>query len=272
MISQVSPQECTGSPASDFEGGGIEDLTIAEEFWLAMARNDRTSTKQIVTWLKVPPVAILAYSFELIESKEDIAAEAEDQRQEEASGVLTPKGVFVMPSMPTEAVIAWNSEALVALVVVSKSGICGARVGDGEINFLACAGAVDQTGGTSCGWGTHEMGGKDTKKQNIMKISLPDEGEVFAIPVNASRSLVKRPKIFSTLVLPRDKLPYDIFNAGWDKTLTTIRLMARVWKYLIKAYPGEAWMVNSYLKDLSGQDQGGRAKLPKLSIPSPPSR
>jgi hypothetical protein len=48
-----------------------------------------------------------------------------------------------MPDMPTEAVIAWNSEALVALVAVSKSEICGARVGDGEIDFLACAGAVD---------------------------------------------------------------------------------------------------------------------------------
>jgi hypothetical protein len=31
-------------------------------------------------------------------------------------------------------------------------------------------------------------------------------------------------------------------------------------------------MVNSYLKDLSSQDQGGRANLPKLSIPSPPSQ
>jgi hypothetical protein len=48
-----------------------------------------------------------------------------------------------MPDTPTEMVIAWNLEALVALVAVSKSEICGARVRDGEIHFLACAGAVD---------------------------------------------------------------------------------------------------------------------------------
>ncbi len=57
--------------ARDFEGGGgIQDLTIAEEFWLAMAKNSRTSTEQIVAWLEVPPVVILAYLFKLIESEE----------------------------------------------------------------------------------------------------------------------------------------------------------------------------------------------------------
>ncbi len=63
--------------AGDFEGGGIQDLTIAEEFWLAMARSNRTSAEQIVAWLKVPPVVILAYLFELIESKEGEAADPE---------------------------------------------------------------------------------------------------------------------------------------------------------------------------------------------------
>ncbi len=53
-----------------------------------------------------------------------------------------------MPDTPTEAVTAWNMEALVALVVVSKGEICGARVSDGEVDFLACAGTVDCPGGT----------------------------------------------------------------------------------------------------------------------------
>jgi hypothetical protein len=144
-----------------------------------------------------------------------------------------------MPDTPMEAVTAWNLEALVALVAVTKSEICGARVGDGEVDFLACAGPVDWPGGTSCGWAIHKTGGKDAKKRNVLKISLPDKGEVYAIPVSASRSPVKRPKIFSIPVFPRDKLPYDIFNAGWDEVLTTICLMAREWKYLIEGYPGE---------------------------------
>ncbi len=236
-----------------------------------MARNDRTSTKQIVARLEVPPVVVLAYSFELIESKEGKAADPEASRQEEGSGALTPKGVTVMPDTPTEVVTVWNLGALAALVAVSKSEICGSRVGGGEVDFLMCAGPVDWPGGTSCGWATHETGGKDAKKWNVLKISFPDKGEVYAIPVSASRSLVKRPKIFSIPVLPRDELPYDIFNTGWDEALTTIHLMAREWKYLIKGYPGETWMVNSYLDNSSGQDRGGRGNLPKLSIPSPPS-
>jgi hypothetical protein len=120
---------------------------------------------------------------------------------------------------------------------------------------------------------THETGGKDAKKRNILKISLLDKEEVYAITVNASRSLVKRSKIFSILVLPQDKLPYNIFNTGWNETLTTICLMAREWKYLIEAYPGETWMVNSYLSDSSGQDQGGRGNSQSsIFLPHPAGR
>ncbi len=84
------------------------------------------------------------------------------------------------------------------LIVVSKVEICGARVGNGEVDFFVCAGPVNHPGGTLCGWVTH----KDAQRRNNLKMSLPDQGEVFAIPVNASWSLVKRPKIFSTPVLP----------------------------------------------------------------------
>jgi hypothetical protein len=107
-----------------------------------------------------------------------------------------------MPDMPSEAVTAWNGGVTVALVAVSKAEICGARVGYGEIDFLVCAGPVDHPGGTLCGWATYKTGGKDAKRRNVLKMSLLDQGEVFAIPVNASRSLVKRLKIFSTPVLP----------------------------------------------------------------------
>jgi hypothetical protein len=131
-----------------------------------------------------------------------------------------------MPDTPMEVVTAWNTEALVDLVVVSGGEICGTRVSDGKVDFLVCAGPVDCPGGTSCGWATHETGGKDSKRRNVLKISLPDQGEVFAIPVNATRSLVKRPKIFLIPILPQWDLPYDVLSRGWDKTLTTLCLRA----------------------------------------------
>jgi len=91
------------------------------------------------------------------------------------------------------------------------------------------------------------MGGKDSKKQNVLKVTLPQEGGVFVIPVAPSNSLVKRPKIFSSPILPQAALPYGVLNRGWDSTLTTFGLRAREWKFLIEAYPGEAWIINTYL-------------------------
>jgi hypothetical protein len=58
-------------------GGGIQEPTIAEEFWLAMARNNRAGAKEIVTRLNVPPVVIMSYSFDVIESNEDQVADPE---------------------------------------------------------------------------------------------------------------------------------------------------------------------------------------------------
>jgi hypothetical protein len=83
MNSQDAPLETTGSLAGDFEVGGMPSLTIAEEFWLTMARNDRSSTKLIVARLEVPPVVISSYSFEFIESEECEAGDPEARRQEE---------------------------------------------------------------------------------------------------------------------------------------------------------------------------------------------
>jgi hypothetical protein len=83
-MSEDSPQERTGSDARDF-GGGFQEPTIAEEFWLAMARNDRASAKEFVAWLEVPPVVALPYSFEMIKNKEGKVVDLEACQQQEAS-------------------------------------------------------------------------------------------------------------------------------------------------------------------------------------------
>jgi hypothetical protein len=74
---------------------------------------------------------------------------------------------------------------------------------------------------------THQTGGKDSKKRNSLKMTLPQQGGVFVIPVGASNSSIKRPKMFSSPILPQASLPYDVFNKGWDATLTTLPLRAR---------------------------------------------
>jgi hypothetical protein len=117
----------SGMFAWDGEGGDLQKLTIAEEFWLVMCQNDRTLAKQIAAQLDVPPVILSAYSFKMVE--EDKGEEAVDLgacRQVGESGALTPRGVTVMPDTPTEAVSAWNCEMLVTLLLVTKDKICGA--------------------------------------------------------------------------------------------------------------------------------------------------
>ena len=74
---------------------------------------------------------------------------------------------------------------------------------------------------------------------------LPGGGVV--IPVAASNSTVKRPTMFSTPILPQASLPYNVFNKGWDAMLSSFCLQAREWKFLIEAYPGEVWIVNTCL-------------------------
>ena len=154
-----SAQAPSGFAAGEDKGGDPQVLSIAEEFWLAMGRNDRTTAEAILTWLDVPPVVISAYSFEMVDEEEG-ETPAGAARESEESGTSTLKGVTVMPDTPTEAVNAWNCKTLVTLMLVMKSGICGARVGDGEVDFLACALAVDREGGSSCGMTTHQTGGK----------------------------------------------------------------------------------------------------------------
>jgi hypothetical protein len=46
--------------AGDYEGGYPQELTIAEEFWLAMGRNNRTLAERIAARLDVPPVVLSA--------------------------------------------------------------------------------------------------------------------------------------------------------------------------------------------------------------------
>ncbi len=77
---------------------------------------------------------------------------------------------------PKATVDAWNLSDRVALLLLSKDEICAARVTDGEVDFLACAGALDCPGGTSCGWTTHATGGKDAKGRLVLKMKLPEGG------------------------------------------------------------------------------------------------
>ena len=114
-----------------------------------MGWNNRSLAEQISARLDVPPVVLSAYFFKMVE--EDKGEEAVDlgaRRQVEESGALTPRGATVMLDTPTEGVNAWNRDTLVTLLLVTKDEICGARVGNGEVDFLTCAKKLDRVGGS----------------------------------------------------------------------------------------------------------------------------
>jgi hypothetical protein len=127
------------------------EVPVAEEFWLAIVRNDRAAAHEVVDRLELPLVATSTFSFEEVEGKLLDSQEREPLEQSGAQGALSPKSVSL--DTPKATVDAWNLSDCVALLLVLKDEICAALVTDGEVDFLACAGALDCPGGTSCGWG-----------------------------------------------------------------------------------------------------------------------
>ena len=241
------------------------EVAVAEEFWLALARNDREGAQEVIRRLEIPPVVTPTFSFELVEGEDEARRPLELQDRKEP-GTLSP--MAISPDTPASIVDAWNVDARVALVLVSTNEICWARVTDGEVNFLACAGALDRVGGTSCGWATHEAGGKDAKGRHVLKMDLPPDGsKAYVIPVKASGSAVKRPKVFSLPLLPQDKLPFGVLPEGWEEALATLKLCAREWKFFFEVYRGAEWLVALWRGGIEEGGQGGAPPVP-LVIPS----
>ena len=110
--------------------------SVVADFWLAVARNNHEEAQNAVCHLDVSIVSIsLAYSFEMVEGEERLAEVVEQE-----IGALVGPVRVVMPDTPTSTADAWNAEVGVSLVVVSKHETCAARLRDGEVDFLACAG------------------------------------------------------------------------------------------------------------------------------------
>ena len=201
--------------------------SVVADFWLAVARNNYEEAQNAVHHL-IPVVSISsAYSFEMVEGDERLVEVEQD------TGALAGPVWGVMPDTLTSTVDAWNAEVGVSLVVVSKRETCAARLVDGEVDFLACAGPLDRPGGTSCGWATHELGGKDSKRRSVIKMDLPKKGSVFAIQVKPSGSSVVRLKVFSLPILHKNQLPYPQ-SIDWALPLTTFWFKAREWRFVIE--------------------------------------
>jgi hypothetical protein len=239
-----------------------DQASIIEDFWLTIARNDRAVAEAAATQIKAPLVSVLAsYSFELVEGEDGQA-----EMGEEHAGTLTGSPRAVMPDTPVVMVNAWNAEVGVSLIVVSKSKTCGARVSDGEVDFIACAGAMDCPGGGGCGWTTNELGGKDSKKRMVMKMDLPDRGEAYAILVRTLGSSVQHPKVFLLPILLKTDLPFPE-TIKWDLPLLSFNFKTRERKLFIKAYQGSSWFALVWSHAIK---RGGLEDQPStLEIPSP---
>jgi hypothetical protein len=224
-----------------------QEEAVTEEFWLALARNDRKGARAVADHLDLPQVESSAFSFEEVEGEG-----AQEPRPVPPAGLggetgtLSPKALNA--DTPVATVEAWNGTDRVALRVVSSAEICGAQMADREVDFLACAGPLERPGALTCSWLTHATGGKDAKMRPVLKMKLPADGsKVYAIPVKSLGSGVKRPKIFSLPTLPFADLPYDVLTEGWDEALRTLKLRPRDWKFFIEVYRGASWLVELWL-------------------------
>jgi hypothetical protein len=150
------------------------DKTLAvADFWLAVGKNNLAEAEAAVRRHDAPLVAVSSsYSFDLVEAEEE--QQAKVLKDSGALGSTTPRGVI--PGTPTSTIDAWNADVGVSLVVASKGDKCGARVSEGEVNFLACTGPNECQGGSGCGFTTHELGGKDSLKRPVVKMIFPEMG------------------------------------------------------------------------------------------------
>ena len=239
-----------------------ETTSAVADFWLAVGRNNLEEAEAAVLRLEAPLVSVSSgFSFDMVEMVEDEGKDREADLEDEGALMgSSPRGL--MPGTPMSTIDAWNSDVGVSLIVVSKLGTCGARVSEGDIDFLACAGATERPGAAGCGFTTHELGGKDSLKRSVVKMAFPEAGEGFAILVKSSGSTVKRPKVFSLPILARQMLPYPL-TIDWDLPLTSFKFKAREWKLLIEEYKGAAWFASLWM---GGQTA---APPPALEIPSP---
>ena len=121
-----------------------DKTSAVADFWLAVGRNNLAEAEAAVRRLDAPLVAVSSsYSFDLVEAEEE--QQAEVFKDSGALGSTTPQGL--MPGTPTSTIDAWNADVGVLLVVVNKGDTCGARVSEGEVDFLACAGPTECHGG-----------------------------------------------------------------------------------------------------------------------------
>ncbi len=110
-------------------------------------------------------------------------------------------------------------------------------------------------------------GGEDAKRASGVKDEAAGRGGmVFAIPVKASGSIVKRPNIFSLPTLAKVDLPYNVLTKEWDETLTTLKLCAWEWKIFIEINQGPSWLLG-LLND--GGNADAARERPSVEIPLP---
>ena len=93
-------------------------------------------------------------------------------------------------------------------------------------------------------------------------------GKAFVIPVKASGSTVKWPKVFSRPILPQAHLPYKILTEGWDETLKNLKLRAMEWKYFLEAF-GQSILVVQLWSRGEKKSRTPEAPPPLNDIPLP---
>ena len=99
-----------------------------DAFWCAVISRDKTAAAQAARGLDIPLVEIPTYSFDTEEGEGGIRS---------TTGAYSLSGV--PPGTPKTVLDAWNQDKEVKLMMVEGGVHCGARIGDGDNYFQACA-------------------------------------------------------------------------------------------------------------------------------------
>ncbi len=261
----------TGNPPEVFDSALAASYAV--QFWTSLGEGDREAAQRAGDQLNLPLVTRPgaaqdspgAFSFQDVAAEVETAVPVQGAAGAASSGegeqFATPRSVE--PSTPQGTLDCWNHTVKVGVEFVTRSeraagqlftpGVCGAIVGSGVEDYLAC-GVID------CNVGTH------ISKKKI--VPLPIDELVIVIKVRVSSQSVK-PKFFSRPFVLWNSLPTDCQTDEVKELLSSLEFVARTWKFLFESYKGAEWMLNAMHGEESEEVRDVVDPLLGTPIPSP---
>ena len=260
-------------------GGAIgnDAVETAALFWESTASNQRDEMENLIARFDslLPAVQESRFTFDDagVPPGEGGGDGGEGER---TSGTSSPRGLYLVVEEGTTPrdLSTWNYNKPVGLVELDKSRMCLAQCRpSGTSSFMACTHVPDDlvprpselSGERICTSVKHrDRGG--SRGRLVTRLVVDDPIGVFAIRGGVSSDQVKQHFCFSNPLFRLSSLPEILLSREYHRALLDLKAPARVWKFLLEAYPGREVMLEFF----RGEGETPRSAEIMTPLPSKP--